>query len=130
MVMGHFVHGAGFHYGENISALGRETSSIDEPNVWLGTKGGKFGEWQPWTRLSLLNNSVGWYGTTRSSLHSGFKHLTLLLERLSYTILLLSEMTEKALHVNSEELGDSQSKCMRFEVELNGNEDHGEQVFP
>lgn len=47
-----------------------------------------------------------------SSLHSGPKHLTLLVERLSHATLLLSEMTENTLHVNSEELGDSQSKCM------------------
>lgn len=49
--------------------------------------------------------------TAHSTLHSGFKHLTLLIERLPHTILLLSEMTENTLHVNHEELGDFKSKC-------------------
>lgn len=113
--MGHFVHAARFHYGEQIRALGRETNNRDEHNVWLGKKRDK----AVW-RMAASDKAgsaeqftgMGWDGTAHSSLHGGAEHLTLFIERLFHTILLLSEMTENTLHVNHKELGDYQSKCM------------------
>lgn len=70
MVMGHFVHAASFHYGEQISAqlcVGKKKNR-DKHNVWLVKKGDR-AVWRvaAWTRLSLLSNSLGWDGTAYSS---------------------------------------------------------------
>lgn len=91
MRYGTFCACARFHYGEKINALGRETNNTDECNVWLCKKGDR----EVW-RMAALDKAeqftgMGWHGTAHSSLHSGFKHLTMLVERLSHTILLLNE---------------------------------------
>lgn len=49
MVMGHFVHAASFHYGEQISAqlcVGKKKIEISTMSGWSRRETGQFGEWQ------------------------------------------------------------------------------------
>lgn len=117
------MHIAHFRCGETISALGREPQIIQMSAMssCARREAGTFGERQlcdkpEFSEPCPAEQFTGVRSGSQFSVQVDFKHFALLAEGLSHSILVLSEMTENTLNINTEESGPSQSKCMSLLV--------------